>query len=424
MQAVILAAGESSRFWPLNYQHKSLFYLMGRPLIWWTLNGVEKAGIREVFIVQSPKRDIENELKNFKFKNLKIKFLIQKKPLGTGNALWQTRDYLYDNFFVLNGDVLNGQEILKLMIEKFKKSKATAILAGQKTKTPQIFGMMKLKRDRILEIVEKPKKGKEPSNIKVVGVYLLTPEFFEIYKKVKKHHYDFEDALSEYMKKNEVKLALLKKSEEESPSFLKYPWHLFNAKKYLFDNFLKRKIDSSAKISKNVIIDGKVYIGKNVKIFEGVVIKGPCYIGDNCVIGNNSLIREYVDLERNVLIGAFCEVARSIFQEGATCHSGYFGDSIIGRNAKIGAGTITSNVRLDRGEIKSEVKGEKINTGLKSFGAIIGENTCLGTKVNIMPGKFIGSNCQVGPNSLIFENIKNNTSLYTKFKTIKKINSK
>jgi len=409
-QAVILAAGESSRFWPLNYRHKSLFYLMGRPIIFWNLKGIEEAGIKKVIIVQSPKEDVEEELKKFNFKKLKIKYVIQPKPLSTGDALWQARNYLKSPFFLLNADVLNSKEILKEMLKKIKKEKKP-VLAGQKTKTPWLFGMMKLRGDRILEIVEKPKKGKEPSEIKVVGVYYLEPKYFYYYQKVKKNPHDLEDALSEYMKENEVKVALIKKEEEETPAFLKYPWHLFNLRKYLFDNFLENKIEKSAKISKNVIIQGKVYIGKGTKIFEGAVIKGPCYIGENCIIGNNSLIREYTDLENNVIIGAFCEVARSIFQEGSTTHSGYFGDSIVGKNTKIGAGTITSNVRLDRGEIFSEVKGEKINTRLKSFGAVIGENTFIGTKVNIMPGKFIGSNCLIYPNSLIKENIKDNTIL-------------
>ncbi len=325
-----------------------------------------------------------------------------------GNALWQAKNFLKDYFFVLNGDVLNSDEILKSMLEKFKKEKKP-ILAGQKTKNPELFGIMKLRGNRILKIVEKPKKGKEPSKIKVVGVYLLEPKFFNFYEKVKKHQYDFEDALSEYMRKNEVKLTLIEKEEEKTPTFLKYPWHLFDFRKYLFDNFLKSKIEKSAKIAKNVIIEGKVYVGKGTKIFEGAVIKGPCYIGENCLIGNNSLVREYSDLEKNVLIGAFCEVARSIFQEGSTTHSGYFGDSIIGKGTKIGAGTITSNVRLDKGEIFSKVKGKRINTGLKSFGTVIGQNTKIGTKVNIMPGKFIGSNCFIYPNSLIKENIKDET---------------
>jgi NDP-sugar pyrophosphorylase family protein len=139
-QAVILAAGESSRFWPLNYRHKSLFYLMGKPIIFWNLKGVEKAGIKEVIVVQSPSRDVENELKKFRFKNLKINFLIQKEPLGMGNALWQARNFLKDNFFVLNGDVLNSEALLKLAMKKGKK---TSTLVGQKTKTPWLFGIMK-----------------------------------------------------------------------------------------------------------------------------------------------------------------------------------------------------------------------------------------------------------------------------------------
>jgi bifunctional UDP-N-acetylglucosamine pyrophosphorylase/glucosamine-1-phosphate N-acetyltransferase len=414
-QAVILAAGESSRFWPLNYRHKSLFYLMGKPIIYWNLKGMEEAGIKKVIIVQSPKKDVEEELKKFNFKKLKIAYVIQPKPLSSGDALWQARNLLKDPFFLLNADILNSKEILDEMIKVIMKEKKPT-LAGQKTKTPWLFGMMKLKGNRILEIVEKPKKGKEPSDIKVVGVYYLEPKFFLYYQKVKRNPHDLEDALSEYMKENEVKMVLIKKKEEETPAFLKYPWHLFNLRKYLFDNFLEEKIEKSAKISKGAIVEGRVYVGKNAKILEGAIIKGPCYIGDNCFVGNNSLVRDYTDLEENVMIGAFCEVARSIFQKEATTHSGYFGDSIVGEGTKIGAGTITSNVRLDRKEIFAEVKGERINTGLKSLGTVIGKNTSIGTKVNIMPGKFIGSNCLIYPNSLIKENIRDNSVFSSEFK--------
>jgi bifunctional UDP-N-acetylglucosamine pyrophosphorylase/glucosamine-1-phosphate N-acetyltransferase len=417
-QAVILAAGESSRFWPLNSRHKSLFYLMGKPIIFWNLKGIEEAGIKKVIIVQSPKRDVEKEMGKFNFEKLKIKYVIQPKPLSTGNALWQAKNYLKNPFFVLNADVLNSKEILREMMRKIKKEKKP-VLAGQKTETPWLFGMMKLKRERILKIVEKPKRGEEPSKIKVVGVYYLEPRFFLYYQKVKKGPYDLEDALSEYMKEVEVKLALIKRKEEETPAFLKYPWHLFNLRKYLFDNFLKEKIEKTAKISKNVVIEGKVYIGKEAEILEGAVIKGPCYIGNGCLLGNHSLVRDYTDLEENVVVGAFSEVARSIFQKGATTHSGYFGDSIIDEDTKIGAGTITSNLRLDREEIFSKVKGEKINTGLKSFGAVIGRETLIGTKVNIMPGKFIGSNCLIGPNSIIKENIKDKARFFQGFEKVK-----
>ena len=410
--AVILAAGESSRFWPLNGKHKSLFYLAGKPIIWWNLKGIKDVGIKEVIIVQSPKKDIEDELKNFPIESLKLKFVVQSKPLGTGNALFQAKKFLKNKFFVLNGDVVCSGEILREMLKKIKKEKGKSVLAGQKTKTPQLFGMMKLEKDRILKIVEKPKKGKEPSDIKVVGVYFLNEKYFYYYEKVKKHPYDFEDALSEYMKENETKVALIEKPEEKLPAFLKYPWHLFLAKKYIFDNFLEEKIEKNVKISRNVILDGKVVIKEGTRIFEGATIKGPCYIGENCTIGNNTLIRDYTNLEDNVLIGAFAEVKNSIFQRGSSTHSGYFGDSIFDKEVKIGAGTITSNIRLDRGEIFAIVKGEKVATGLRYFGTVVGENTKIGSKVNIMPGKFIGKNCIIGPNSIILKNIPDNTQFF------------
>ena len=66
MKAVILAAGKSSRFWPLNKQHKSLINVMGKPLIFYTLKGLERVGISEVIIIQGVKKDIEKKLKKYK----------------------------------------------------------------------------------------------------------------------------------------------------------------------------------------------------------------------------------------------------------------------------------------------------------------------------------------------------------------------
>lgn len=413
-----MAAGESSRFWPLNQKNKSLIKIMGKPLIWYTIDGLKKAGIKDIIIVQGPERDIENALSHFFYHSLRnslrrplcnplhyedgprnLKYVVQKEPKGMGDALWQARNLLKDGFLVLNAERIDAGDIIKNCNKKFK-----SVLFGQKTKNPQLFGIAKLKGDRILGIIEKPKKGKEPSDIKVVGAYILETGFFKVYQKVKKHMYDFEDALSEYMKNNYVKMVILKKSEKETPP-LKYPWHLFEVNKYLMNKYLKKK---------------EVRLGKKVKIFENAVIKGPCYIGDNCVIGNNALIREYTNLENNCVVGANAEITRSIFQEDVHCHSGFFGDSIFGKGCRIGAGTVTANVRIDRGEINSIVKREKIGTGLTSLGIIIGENTKAGINISLMPGVLIGSNCTIGPKSVVLENIEDNTVFYTKFKEIVK----
>lgn len=419
MQAIVLAAGDSSRFWPLNKRHKSLIKVMGKPLIWYVIDGIVKAGINEIIIIQKPEMIVEEELKLYEFPNCKISYVMQTEAKGMGNALWQAKDFIKDTFLVLNADMVECSEVFSQLIEKMKESGVKAILAGQKTNMPELFGMAKMEGERIIEIVEKPKKGEEPSDIKMSGAYLLSKDFFDIYEKVEKGTYDFETALSIYMKDNDVRVAILKEKETDTP-FLKYPWHLFSIEKYLFDKLLESKIEGSAKIAKNVVIEGNVYIGENVKIFENTTIKGPCYIGPNTIIGNNSLIREYTNLENNILVGAMVEITRSNFQEGVNTHSGFFGDSIIGKESKFGAGNITGNIRIDRGEVKSAVKGEKIGTGINSFGIVVGENTKAGINCSFMPGIMIGSNCLIGPGSVVFENINNNTTFYTKFESTKK----
>jgi bifunctional UDP-N-acetylglucosamine pyrophosphorylase/glucosamine-1-phosphate N-acetyltransferase len=340
-----------------------------------------------------------------------------------GDALWQARKLLNSRFLALNAERIDIQEIIESVKSIIQNKNFKTLLFGQHTDNPQLYGIMKIKGNKVLEIIEKPEKGSEPSDIRVVGVYILSPDFFNYYQKIKKQEYDFEEALSSYLKKNESNFVLLKGKENELLS-LKYPWHLLNINRYLLNKYLKNKIDKSAFISKNVIIEGDVFVGKNTKIYEGAVIKGPCYIGDNCIIGNNSLIRDYTNLENNCLIGAGAEIARSIFQNNCHIHSGFFGDSILGSGCRIGAGTITANVRLDRQEIILKLKNKKssskteIKTGLKSLGVIAGENIKVGIHCSFMPGVLIGSNCQIGPNSVILHNIEDDKIFYTKFQEI------
>ena len=424
MQAVILAAGESSRFWPLNSKHKSLIKIMGKPLILYLIEALKKEGIKEIIVIQGKKRDIEKELKKYGIKG--VNYLIQPKPLGSGEAILRTEKLAKDQFFVFNSERIDAREYVKPILKKSKKlnsskeNKPQLIILAGPTKTPRLFGILKLKGDKVLDIVEKPKPSKELSNLKITGVYFLPKEFFKYLKKVPVHLYSLEEALLNYAKKEDTRTVNIKKDTFA----LKYPWDLFEIKKYIFDNFLKRKIAKTAKIGKDVRMEGKVFVGEKTRIFEKTVIKGPCYIGNNCIIGNNAIIRDYTNIEDNNLIGAMAEVTRSVFQNDCRIHSGFFGDSILEDHCLIGAGTITGNVRIDRGRIKSIVKGEKIDTGLKSFGCVIGRNVRTGIHCSFMPGVLIGENSRIGPKTFVRENIENNSFYYTKFQKIIRKNIK
>jgi UDP-N-acetylglucosamine diphosphorylase/glucosamine-1-phosphate N-acetyltransferase len=418
MQAVILAAGQSSRFWPLNKSHKSLFKIMGKPLIWYTIKGLKKSGIKEIIIIQSPKKEIEKELKNYDL-GVNLKYIVQSNPKGMGDAVWQAKNLISDKFFLMHAYHFDVEGFTRLMLEKQKKTKARIILLGKKVSDTWkygIIGLDKKNKDRVVGLIEQPKKGKELSDVGLKGIYFLSKDFFEYYKKTKRHIYDFEDTIKLLIEQSEVRIIITK----ENVPTLKFPWELFEAEKQLMDKFLSSKIDRTAKISKKATIKGLVHIGRNTKVLEGATINGPIYIGDNCLIGNNSLLREYVNLEDNCIIGANAEVTRSIFQKDIHVHSGYFGDSIFSKGCRVGAGTITANIRIDRGSINSIVKGERINTGLKSLGVMVGENTKIGINCSLMPGKLIGSDCLIGPKTIVSENVEDGAEFYTEIRGIKK----
>jgi UDP-N-acetylglucosamine diphosphorylase / glucose-1-phosphate thymidylyltransferase / UDP-N-acetylgalactosamine diphosphorylase / glucosamine-1-phosphate N-acetyltransferase / galactosamine-1-phosphate N-acetyltransferase len=138
-------------------------------------------------------------------------------------------------------------------------------------------------------------------------------------------------------------------------------------------------------------ISGAVFVGKGTVVEQGAMIKGPAWIGEGCEIRNGCYIRE------NVIVGSGCVLGNSsefknciLFDEVQAPHFNYIGDSILGYRAHTGAGVILSNVKLDKGEITIPTKDGLIPTGLKKFGAIIGDRAEIGCNSVINPGSIIG----------------------------------
>ena len=419
MQAVIIAAGESSRFWPLNRKHKSQIKILGRSLIYWTIKGLAEKGIRDIVVVIGPNSQMDQELGPLQPElNARLSFVVQEKPLGTGDAIFQAQDLIKEPFFVFWPYKINSREIAENIIKMVQQEKVQVVLVGLETKTPWDYGILKIENNKVVEIVENPEKGKEPSNIKVLGTYFLQPDFFDYYRKLSKHHpEDFIDALNIYIKEKATGFIVLEKT---APA-LKYPWELLETLRVMFQSGgLSDYISPNASIGKNVVISGKVFIDDNVQIGDNAVIQGPCFIGRNCKVGINNVFRGPVNLEEDVLCGSFTEIKNCLVQQGTHFHSGYFGDSIIGKNCRFGAGFTTANRRIDRGNIKSIVKGEKIDTSLTYFGTVIGDNTRFGVHSGTMPGVLIGSNCVIGPGTLVFENLQDDTNFHAEFKGIVK----
>ena len=151
--------------------------------------------------------------------------------------------------------------------------------------------------------------------------------------------------------------------------------------------------------------EGKAFIGDNVFIGEGtvvedgVMIKGPAIIGRNCQIRHNAYLREDVIIGDNCVIGNACELKNALLFNNATVpHFNYVGDSILGYKAHLGGGVKISNVKLTSGNVMMEIDGVPHDTGLRKFGALIGDHVDVGCNAVISPGSVIGRNSVLYPN--------------------------
>lgn len=139
-------------------------------------------------------------------------------------------------------------------------------------------------------------------------------------------------------------------------------------------------VHKSCKIAKSAMIEGPCLIGQNTEIRHGAYIRGSVIIGENCIIGNSTEVKNSI-----------------LFNKVKASHFNYIGDSIVGYSSHLGAGAIFSNLRVDKLEVSIKLPTNIIETGLKKFGAAVGDFVELGCNCVLNPGTIIGKNCRIAP---------------------------
>ncbi len=166
--------------------------------------------------------------------------------------------------------------------------------------------------------------------------------------------------------------------------------------------YLKAKLPPGAPVQQfpGAFIGEQVVIGEGTVVEPGVMIKGPAIIGRNCELRHNAYIRDQVIVGDHCVIGNACEVKNSLLFNRATVpHFNYVGDSILGYKAHMGAGVKISNVKLVPGNITVPIDGHRHDTGLRKFGALLGDHAEIGCNAVLNPGSIIGRGAVVYPNT-------------------------
>ena len=443
MKVILLAAGRSKRVSPI--EDKNFVTFCGKYLIEWQLAALIGLGINEFVVVGNKDNfklldEFTAEFKEyFKDSDFSLNLVMQKKQAdGMAGGLMVCREYFDDEpcLIVSCNDVVDVAAYKRVIetAERFAKENENSMagaLLGYKVVEYFPGGYMKLGHENKIEgVVEKPHKGKEPSDY--VNIVVHYHENYDVLYDALKNVKSAKDDLYEVALDNLIKAGndfrMVPYDGFWQP--LKFPWHIAILDKH----FLKKRaeeidgdpnyevigealVHESAQISEKAAIKGDVIIEAGVKVLENAVIQGPAYLEEGCIVGNNALFRQSFAGQRCV-IGFSTEVARSHMGDDVWTHSNYIGDSIIGSNVSFGAGAITANLRLDEGEIKWQDEP----TGQTKLGLVPGNHIRVGVNTCLMPGISVGSNSMIGGGLTISENIEANEFIYGKTVLHKKKN--
>ena len=190
---------------------------------------------------------------------------------------------------------------------------------------------------------------------------------------------------------------LLEKSE--------YPWEILpDIKEFIISLGKTLPADRFDETAENV------WIAKSAKVFSSAYIAAPCIIDEDSEIRHCAFIRGSVIVGKNCVVGNSTEVKNSIiFDNVQIPHYNYVGDSVLGYKSHLGAGAITSNVKSDKTAVTVKNGDQRVETGLKKFGAMVGNYTEVGCNSVLCPGTVIGKNCTIYPLSRVRGYIKENS---------------
>ena len=170
-----------------------------------------------------------------------------------------------------------------------------------------------------------------------------------------------------------------------------FVWEALHRLSAYLEKQLLGKIEGVIAQGAHLVNHHLISIGKGTIVESGAFIQGPCIIGQNSVVRHGAYIRGNVITGKQCIIGHDTEIKQSILlDQAAAAHFNYVGDSILGNGCNLGAGVKLANLRLDHQQVSVFFKGEKIVTGLKKFGAIVGDGVQLGCNVVTNPGTLLG----------------------------------
>ena len=430
LDIVILAAGKGTRM--KSSKPKVMQEFVGQPFLQRVINTSKELDPNKIIPIIGYKAD---EIKNY-FSNQRLDFVIQKEQLGTGHAVMQAINEITSQFtLILYGDVpLINHELLLRLIDASKKT-GIGLVTFDKT-NPTGFGRIVRddKKKKIIKIVEEKDCDQEQKQINEINTGIMCVQsdhlkqwLAQLDNNNAQKEYYLTDII-EFANKDKVKVAGIKADTETSIQGINSMEELILLERIYMQEKAEQLINQGVKIidpnridirgtltcEENVTIDvgcifeGNVLVKKNSKVGPYNIIKASqigentnlnafnhiddALIGDNCNIGPYARIRPATSLKNNINIGNFVEIKKSSIDDHSKInHLSYVGDTKIGKEVNIGAGTITCNY-----------------DGANKHQTIIEDNVFIGSDTQLIAPVVIKKGATIGAGSTITEDAPEN----------------
>uniref|UniRef100_UPI0025C1F28A bifunctional sugar-1-phosphate nucleotidylyltransferase/acetyltransferase n=1 Tax=Halovivax sp. TaxID=1935978 RepID=UPI0025C1F28A len=386
MQTVVLAAGRGTRMRPLTDRRpKPMLPVADRPLVAHTVEAAVEAGADRIVLVVGYESEAVREYVDAADLDVPVEFAVQEERAGTADAVRAAAPHLADEpFAVLNGDALFDRDGLD---ELYADGPA---VASVRVDDPTQYGVLDVEDGRVAGIVEKPTDP--PSDLINAGAYQFPAdarEWLDV-PESERGEREITDVLARTIERADVRPVPLERWLDVGR-----PWELLEANEWKL-SALDRRIEGT--VSDDATVDGRVVVEPGATVNDGVVIEGPALIRAGATVGPNAYVRGATLVGPDASVGHAVEVKNSVLMRGAAAnHLSYVGDSILGRNVNFGAGTVVANLRHDDEPVKLTVKGERVSTGRRKLGVVVGDGAKTGIDTNLNAGVTLSTGATTAP---------------------------
>ncbi|MCL2508220.1 MAG: NTP transferase domain-containing protein [Oscillospiraceae bacterium] len=434
--AVILCAGEGTKFWPYaSVRCKVMMPISNKPIVAYSVDALVEMGFENIVIVGN--RFIEEIVAYFR-DDTRVKVIADDKPKGTAFSLLKARDLVDGDFLALHGDTIAAPEDLRALADTFTSSgENTALVDVIRDRTGDVIGC-DLSDGCVSGILGHP-RGKITH---FFGGFALKHSFFDSLKfssnrfrstevgmMVPVESY-LESALEEEMRRG---MKLLAVEAKQRVFDIDKPWHVLDANSEinsrrcgaLTKNELAQgasidptaviggfvKLGKNSTIGKNVIIEGNIIVGDNTEIKNGAIVSGDVVIGDECKIRNACFIEGATTIGNECIVSHAAEVDGVILDRVYLYHYMEWG-GIIGTNTDLGAATVCGSLRFDDFITMQKVKGRREFHRGSGDAVFLGDYCRTGVNAILMPGVKVGVYSVVGAGVTLNKDVPDRTLIY------------